>query len=233
MRTRIVLADDHRILREGLAALLAQQPDLEVVGQAQDGAELARLVRQLKPDVAVTDFSMPGLNGLEAIRRIRTDEPQVKMLCLSVHVENRLVLSVLNAGAAGYVVKDCSFDELARAVRQVAAGQIYLSPQLVGIVVQEWRNRQAGGAAAQDASAVLTPREREMVQLFSEGHSTNDIAERLYVSAKTVATHRQHILQKLRIASMAELTRYALREGLSSLDAVCRAGAGAAQGADA
>jgi DNA-binding NarL/FixJ family response regulator len=148
------------------------------------------------------------------------------MLCLSVHVESRLVLGVLNAGAAGYVVKDCSFDELAHAVRQVAAGQIYLSPQLVGIVVQECRTRAAGGgeAAAQDTGAVLTPREREMVQLFSEGHSTNDIAERLYVSAKTVATHRQHILQKLRIGSMAELTRYALREGLSSLDAVCRVG---------
>ncbi len=224
MSIRIVLADDHRILREGLAALLERQPDLEVVGQAEDGAELARLVRQLKPDVAVTDFSMPGLNGLEAIRRIRTDDPQVKMLCLSVHVESRLVLSVLNAGAAGYVVKDCSFDELARAVRQVTAGQIYLSAQLVGIVVQECRTRASGEATAQDTGAALTPREREMVQLFSEGHSTNDIAERLYVSAKTVATHRQHILQKLRIGSMAELTRYALREGLSSLDAVCRVG---------
>lgn len=224
MCTRIVLADDHRILREGLAGLLERQPDMEVVGQAQDGAELARLVRQLKPDVVVTDYSMPGLNGLEAIRRIRVEEPQVRLLCLSVHAENRLVLGVLNAGAAGYVTKDCAFDELIHAVRQVAAGQIYLSPQLVGIVVQECRIRSTGGPAAQDSGAVLTPREREMVQLFSEGYSTNDIAQRLYVSAKTVATHRQHILQKLRIGSMAELTRYALREGLSSLDSACRPG---------
>jgi DNA-binding NarL/FixJ family response regulator len=223
MAIRIVLADDHRIMREGLAALLGRESGLEVVGQASDGAELVRLVRTLKPDVAVTDLSMAGLNGLEAIRRIRGEDEQVKLLCLSMHVESRMVLGVLNAGASGYVVKDASFDDLGHAIRQVAAGQIFLSPQLVGIVVQECRARQ-GGAPVEDASALLTPREREMVQLFSEGHSTTDIAERLYVSAKTVATHRQNILQKLQMRSMAELTRYALREGLSSLDAACRGG---------
>lgn len=221
MGIRIVLADDHRILREGLATLLAQQPDFEVVGQAGDGAELVRLVRKLQPDVAVTDLSMAGLNGLEAIRRIRAEDPGVKLLCLSMHVESRMVLAVLDAGASGYVIKDSSFDDLGAAVRQVAAGQVFLSPQLVGVVVQACRSRQAG-QAPEDGGAALTPREREMVQLFSEGHSTNDIAERLYVSAKTVATHRQHILQKLRIGSIAELTRYALREGLSSMDAACR-----------
>jgi DNA-binding NarL/FixJ family response regulator len=224
MPTRLLLADDHRIMRDGLAALLERQPDFELLGQAQDGAELVRLTRQHKPDVAVTDLSMAGLNGLEAIRRIRVEEPEVKLLCLSVHVESRIVLGVLNAGASGYVVKECSFDELGGAIRQVAAGQIYLSPQLVGIVVQECRNRRLG-AQAEDAAASLTPREREIVQLFSEGYSTNEIAERLYVSAKTVATHRQNILQKLQIGGMAELTRFALREGLSSLEAACRGGA--------
>lgn len=221
MTIRVVLADDHRMLREGLAGLLSRAPDVDVVAQAQDGAELAQLVRRLKPDVVVTDLSMPGLNGLEAIRRIRAEDPEARVICLSVHVERRLVLGVLNAGASGYVVKDASFEELEQAIRRVAAGQIHLSAQLVGIVVQECRSR---GVAAEEGAAALTPREREMVQLFSEGHSTNDIAERLYVSAKTVATHRQNILQKLRIGSMAELTRYALREGLSSLDAVCRGG---------
>ncbi len=221
MAIRVVLADDHCMLREGLAGLLSRAAGLEVVGQAQDGAELAQLVRRLQPDVVVTDLSMPGLNGLEAIKRIRAEDPEARVICLSVHVERRLVLGVLNAGASGYVVKDSSFDELEQAIRRVAAGQMHLSAQLVGIVVQECRSR---GAAVEDGGAALTPREREMVQLFSEGHSTNDIAERLYVSAKTVATHRQNILQKLRIGSMAELTRYALREGLSSLDAVCRGG---------
>jgi DNA-binding NarL/FixJ family response regulator len=222
MTVRIVLADDHRIIRDGLASLLQRETDLEVVGQADDGAELVRLVRKLQPDVAVTDLSMSGLNGLEAIRRIRAEEPQVRLLCLSVHAESRLVLGVLNAGGSGYVLKDCSFDELGRAIREVASGRVYLSQQLLGIVVQECRARHDGVPAVEDNTAVLTPREREMVQLFSEGHSTNDIASRLYVSAKTVATHRQNILQKLRIRSMAELTRYALREGLSSLDAACR-----------
>lgn len=216
MNIRIVIADDHRIIRDGLVALLRCQPDFEVVGEAQDGAELARLTRQLKPDIVLTDLSMAGLNGIEAIRRIRADEPDVKLLCLSVHAENRLVLAVLDAGASGYVLKECSFEELVQAIRKVMAGQVYLSAQLVGMVVQEYRSRQSG--AARDCTAVLTAREREMVQLFSEGHTTNGIAERLYVSAKTVATHRQHILQKLRINSMAELTRYALREGLTSLD---------------
>jgi DNA-binding NarL/FixJ family response regulator len=217
MSIRIVIADDHRMMRDGLVVLLRGQPDFEVVGEAQDGAELARLTRKLKPEIAVTDLSMAGLNGLEAIRRIRADEPDVKLLCLSVHAESRLVLAVLDAGASGYVLKECSFDELVLAIRQVVAGQVYLSAQLVGVVVQEYRARVTGGAP-QDSASVLTPRERELVQLFSEGYSTNAIAERLYVSAKTVATHRQHILQKLHINSMAELTRYALREGLSSLD---------------
>lgn len=224
MSIRIVIADDHSIMRDGLVALLRGQPDFEVVGEAREGSELARLTRKLKPDIAITDLSMAGLNGIEAIRRIRADEPDVKLLCLSVHAESRLVLAVLNAGASGYVLKECSFGELVQAIRQVVAGQVYLSAQLVGVVVHEYRARQSGGVP-QDSTSVLTPREREMVQLFSEGHSTNDIAERLYVSTKTVATHRQHILQKLRINSMAELTRYALREGLSSLDAGCGEGA--------
>ena len=227
MTIRIVLADDHRIIRDGLVSLLAREADIEVVGQAEDGNELVKLVRKLQPDVAVTDLSMAGLNGLEAIRRIRAEEPNVRLLCLSVHAESRLVLGVLNAGAGGYVLKDCSYDELGRAIREVAAGRVYMSQQLLGIVVQECRARHDGLPVEQDGAAVLTPREREMVQLFSEGHSTNEIAGRLYVSAKTVATHRQNILQKLRIHSMAELTRYALREGLSSLDAVCRSGPGA------
>lgn len=222
MSIRIVVADDHRIVRDGLAALLAREADLELVGQAEDGHAALRRVRELQPDVLVTDVSMPGLNGIEAIRRIRADHPTVKPLCLSMHGDSRMVMGMIDAGAAGYVLKDSAFDELGLAIRKVMAGQIYLSPDLVGVVVHEARKRTSGPASPSQPAAALTPREREMVQLLSEGHSTAQIAERLHVSAKTVATHRENILHKLNMHSIAELTRYAIREGLSSLDAVCR-----------
>jgi DNA-binding NarL/FixJ family response regulator len=227
---RVLLADDHRIVREGLGALLRQEADFDLVGQAEDGLSAVRMVRTLQPDVVVTDLSMPGLNGVEAIRRIHKDEPAVKVLCLSVHDESALVLSVIDAGAAGYVLKDASFDELVCAIRQVMTDRIYLSPALVGIFVQQYRTRETQPPVAESP---LTAREREVVQLLSEGYSSNEIAERLHVSAKTVATHREHVLAKLNIRSIAELTRYAIREGLTSLEAPCRVapkGRGVAQG---
>ena len=218
---KIVLADDHRIVREGLCALLRQQPDFELVGEAEDGLAAVKLARTLQPHVVVTDISMPGLNGVEAVRRIHLEEPTVKVLCLSVHDETAMVLSVIDAGAAGYVLKDASFEELVRAIRQVMTHRIYLSPALVGIFVEKYRTRESPESQAVAASP-LTAREREVVQLFSEGYSSNEIAARLNVSAKTVASHREHILAKLRIRSIAELTRYAIREGLTSLDSPLR-----------
>jgi DNA-binding NarL/FixJ family response regulator len=223
MGIRIVLADDHRIVRDGLCALLAREKDIELIGQADDGLGAVRLARELRPDIVVTDVSMPGLNGVEATRRIRADEPSVRVLCLSVHAESRMVLAVLEAGASGYVLKDCSYDELALAIRKAMADQIHLSAELVGLVVKEVRSR--GQPQVMGGSAALTPREREMVQLLSEGLSTQQIADRLHVSIKTVATHREHVMQKLDISSLAELTRYALCEGLSSLDQPWRSGA--------
>ena len=216
MGIRIVLADDHRIMRDGLCALLARERDIELIGQADDGLGAVRLARELRPDIVVTDVSMPGLNGVEATRRIRADEPSVRVLCLSVHAESRMVLAVLEAGASGYVLKDCSYDELALAIRKAMSDQIHLSAELVGLVVKEVRSR--GQPPSAGSTAALTPREREMVQLLSEGLSTQQIADRLHVSIKTVATHREHVMQKLDISSLAELTRYALCEGLSSLD---------------
>ncbi|KQU76000.1 MULTISPECIES: response regulator transcription factor [unclassified Rhizobacter] len=216
MGIRIVLADDHRIVRDGLCALLSREKDIELIGQADDGLGAVRLARELRPDIVVTDVSMPGLNGVEATRRIRADEPSVRVLCLSVHAESRMVLAVLEAGASGYVLKDCSYDELALAIRKAMSDQIHLSAELVGLVVKEVRSR--GQPPSAGSTAALTPREREMVQLLSEGLSTQQIADRLHVSIKTVATHREHVMQKLDISSLAELTRYALCEGLSSLD---------------
>ena len=223
-RTRIsvVLADDHRILREGLAALMSREPDLDLVATAEDGPSMLRQVRTHMPHVLVTDLSMPGLNGIDAVQRLRAELPQVQVLCLSVHDEDRLVLAMIEAGASGYVLKDGSFDELALALRQVMLGRIYISPALSGVMVREMRRRKTGPAMVE--SPTLTARERQLVQLFSEGYTTNEIAEQLHVSPKTVATHRENVLHKLQLRGVAELTRYALREGLSSLDATPRTG---------
>lgn len=216
MSISIVLVDDHRIVRSGLAALLRQEQEFEIVGEAEDGLGAVKAARQFQPDVLVVDLSMPGMNGVEAIRRIQSETPAVRCICLSVHNDSRMVLAVLDVGAAGYVLKDCSFDELALAIRQTMSNQIYLSPSLIGFVVEKYRDRNRSQAS--DSTGVLTMRERELVQLFAEGYTTNEIARRLSVSIKTIATHRQHIMQKLGIGGIAELTRYALREGLSSLD---------------
>ncbi|MFN8697034.1 MAG: response regulator [Burkholderiales bacterium] len=216
MSIRIVLADDHQLMRSGLAALLRKDADFELVGEVGDGMNAVKMVRQLEPDILVIDLSMPGMNGIEAISRIQSEMPAVKCICLSVHYESRMVLAALDAGAIGYVLKDSSFDELAQAIRRVLANQTYLSPALVGLVVQKYRHRHR--VEAVDNPSALTKRERELVQLLSEGYSTSEIASRLSVSIKTVATHRQNILQKLGIGGIAELTRYALREGLTSLD---------------
>ncbi|MDZ7589271.1 MAG: response regulator transcription factor [Rubrivivax sp.] len=226
MTIRVLLADDHRIVRDGLAMLIGREPDFELVGVAEDGSVAVRLARELQPDVVVTDISMPGMNGIEAVRRIRAEGGEVQVLCLSVHDEDRLVLAMIDAGASGYLLKECSFEELTLAIRQVMARRIYLSAALSGVLVREVRNRRSPPAAT--AWSTLTAREREMVQLFSEGHTTQEIANRLHVSPKTVATHRENILHKLQVRGIAELTRYALREGLSSLDAPC-AGAAAAR----
>lgn len=216
MGIRLLLADDHRIVREGIAALLAREPDIELVGQANDGVEVLNLARELRPDLVIIDISMPGLNGMEAMRRIFTEAPNVRVLCLSVHDEKQLVAAVIDAGASGYLLKDCAFEELVRAVRAVMAGQVYLSPAIASIVVEGYRAKRADTGAS--AFSQLTPKEREIVQLLAEGHSTKEIAMRLSVSAKTVGTHREHIMDKLQLHSIAQLTRYAIREGLTSLE---------------
>lgn len=212
---RIVLADDHRIVREGLRTLIAQEPDMTVVAMAEDGPQLLRQVQDCSPDLVITDISMPGLNGIEALRRLRAEQPEIQVVCLSMHNEDRVVLAAIEAGASGYLLKDSSFDELAQAVRQVMAGRVYISAELSGVVVRELRSLKAGAPPA--PSAALTPREKELVQLFAEGWTTNEIAERLHLSPKTVATHRENVLRKLQARGVADLTRYALREGLSPM----------------
>jgi DNA-binding NarL/FixJ family response regulator len=221
MRVRVIIADDHHLVREGLVALLEREVDIEVLAQARDGMELVRLARTHNPDVVILDVAMPRMNGIEAIRRIRAEPLSCKLICLSVHAETQQVAAALEAGANGYVLKENSFDELARGVRRVMANQLFLSGELVGEMLQHRAGSEAEPESAghgHSISARLTPREREMVQLFSEGYSAQEIAAQLHLSAKTVATHREHVFAKLQIQGIAELTRFALREGLSSLD---------------
>jgi DNA-binding NarL/FixJ family response regulator len=212
---KILLADDHRIMRDGLSALLKNEPDMEVVAESDNGREAVEMSRKLKPTVVVMDLSMPGLNGVDATRQILALDDNVKVIALSMHADKRFVIGALSAGASGYVLKDCAFEDLVRAIHTVAMNQTYLSPNIAGIVVESCKRSQPSPS---ESFSFLTPREREVLQLLTEGASVKKIAPLLRVSAKTVETHRQHIMEKLNTRSVAELTKYAIREGLTSLD---------------
>lgn len=216
MNLRVVLVDDHRMFREALRPLLAQTPGFEIVGEAGDGQQAIELCAQLAPDVVIMDVSMPGLNGLEATRRILADRPRTRVVVLSMHADRRFVAETLRAGAAAYVLKDAGFAELVRALQAVAEGRTYLSEPVRQLVVQEY----VAGLQREDRSAfsLLSAREREVLQLVAEGVSTKEIGDRLSVSVKTVETHRRQIMEKLDLHSVAELTKYAIREGLTPLD---------------
>jgi DNA-binding NarL/FixJ family response regulator len=220
MVTKILLADDHQIVREGLKSLLNSHEDMEVVGEARDGRSAVEMAKELSPDVVIMDVGMPHLNGIEATRQITSREPEAKVVALSMHSDRRFMGEMLKAGAKGYLLKDGAFEELATAIRSVIANKVYLSPRIANVVVDDYARRPAGQQTS-DASAFarLTPREREVLQLMAEGRATKEIAMDLKVSIKTVETHRRQIMEKLSIHSVAELTKYAIREGLTSLDA--------------
>ena len=216
MSIKVLIADDHKIVRDGLRSLLDEQPDLEVVAEAENGQTAVRLARERKPDLVIMDINMPDLNGVEATRQMVAALPEVKVVALSMHSHRRLVLGMFRAGAAGYLLKDCAFEELTRAIEAVAGNQLYLSPSIARPVIEEYVRRIS--QAESGSPAVLTPREREVLQLLAEGWSTKKIASHLHVSVKTVETHRRQIMEKLDIHTIAELTKYAIREGLTSLD---------------
>jgi len=213
MAIRVLLTDDHQLFRQGLRSMLANDAGIEVIGEAASGRAAVQLARQLVPNVVIIDISMPDLNGIDATRRIKERSPGIQVLALSAHADRRFVAHVLAAGASGYLLKDCAFAELAGAIRTVAAGQTYLSPRVAGIVVEGYVARAAAGAPAGPA---LSAREREVLQLLAEGRSTKQIATQLHTSISTIETHRRHIMQRLGLFSVAELTKYAVREGLTS-----------------
>jgi len=216
MSIRILLADDHKITRQGLRSLLDKQSDMEVVAEAEEGRTTVRLVRELLPDVVIMDVSMPDLNGVEAARQITREFGNVRIVALSMHSDSLFVTEMLKSGASGYLLKDCAFEELARAIRTVVAGKTYLSPSISGVVVDDYLHRLL--KADFSGLDVLTSREREVLQLLAEGKSTKQIALKLHISGKTVETHRRQIMNKLDIHTVAELTKYAIRKGLTSLE---------------
>jgi DNA-binding NarL/FixJ family response regulator len=216
MTIKILLADDHKIVRDGLRTLVEKEPDMEVVGEAENGRKAVKLTRELSPDLVIMDVTMSDLNGIEAARQIHKETPDVKVIALSMHSDRRFVAGMLEAGASGYLLKDCAFEELTRAIKNVISNKIYLSPGITDVVVKDYLGKST--KASHSAFSDLTNREREVLQLLAEGRSTKQIAESLHVSVKTIETHRRQIMEKLDIHSIAELTKYALREGLTSLE---------------
>ena len=216
MSTKIIVADDHQIVRDGLRSLLDSEPDIDVIAEAENGRKTIQLVREFMPDVVVMDITMPDLNGIEATRQILDEFPQVKIIALSMHHHEQFVSGMLMVGASGYLLKDCSVDELTAAIRAATKGEVYLSPGVANVVLKNYlRQLKESGKSI---PPLLTPRETEVLQLVSEGKTSKEIASIMHISAKTVDTHRRQMMAKLNVSSIAQLTKYAIRSGLTSLD---------------
>jgi len=216
MGIRILLADDHGIIRQGLKSLLEKDPEMEVIGEVDDGRKAFEFVRQTRPDVVIMDISMPNLNGIEATRKIVSEFEKTKIIALSIHSNRRFVADMLKAGASGYVLKECLFDELIKAIRIVVDDGVYLSPRITDVVIDDYVSQLS--KTPDSRTSVLNDREHEVLQLLAEGKTTKQIALALHVSTKTIEANRRSIMDKLNIHSIAELTKYAVREGLTSLE---------------
>jgi DNA-binding NarL/FixJ family response regulator len=217
MSIKILIVDDHEILRAGVKLIIDQTDDMEIVGQACDGHEGIELARKLKPDVVLMDISMPGLNGIEATKEIVSENPDIKILALSAYCNRRFVKDMLNAGVSGYALKDAMADELVYAIKSVHAGRRYLSEKVTKLVVDDYA--QGGSSdSAEELLDKLTTRERRLLQLIAENKTTKEAAKLLHVSVKTIEARRLNIIKKLGVSGTAELTKIAIREGLTSID---------------
>ena len=218
MTVRLLLADDHAMLRAGLKSMLCKETDLTVVGEATNGVDTVEQARKVGANMVIMDVAMPGMNGIEATRKLLKTCPSVKVVALSGHSNREFVREMLKAGASGYVLKSRAYEELVRAIREVMNGKKFLSPDIARGVVDEYVE-MSSSTSANPAFVVLTDREREALQLITEGRSTKLVANSLNVSIKTVETHRRNIMEKLNLNTIAELTKYAIREGITSVDA--------------
>ena len=213
---RVLLADDHKIIRDGLKTLVEKETGIEVIAEAENGRKAVSLAQKLNPNVVIIDVSMPDMNGIEATRKIIEGNTGIRIIALSMHTDRKYVLGMLEAGACGYLLKDCAFEELVKAIRHVAGGKTYLSPKITEVVVKGYLDKAPGHSHA--SGSLLTPREREILQLLAEGMAAKEIASHINVSVKTVETHRRNMRSKLNMQSIAELTKYAVREGLVSIE---------------
>lgn len=216
MEIKVLIVDDHKIMREGLRFLLKDKANISVVGEAENGREAISMVSRLKPDIVIMDIAMPDLNGMEATKMIINDNPDTRVIALSSHSGKEFVTGMFKAGASGYLLKDCAFDELFDAVKAVHAKHTYLSREISDVLVREYVTNIH--TAIQETPEELSIREKEVLQLIAEGNSTKEIADRLFISVKTVESHRKKIMQKLNMFTVSELTKYAIRSGLTSLD---------------
>ena len=216
-RIRVLLVDDHRILREGVRALLGGEPGIDVVGEAEDGESAVLQVDRVKPDVVLMDMVMPRIGGLEATARIKAKHPEVVVLIMSMHDNDEYVQQVIKAGASGYVLKGVAGDDLVQAIRAVNEGAAFVDPAIAAKLVEDYVHRVRGELPS-DPKELLTPRELEILKLVAESHTNYEIAARLFLSKKTVETHRANIMRKLELHDVTELVKYALRRGIIHLD---------------
>ena len=215
-RIRLVIADDHQIVRHGLRSVLETEPDLMIIGEVSNGMEAVEAAEKLSPDLMLVDLMMPGMNGLQALRQIHQRRPDIRTIVLSMHSSEAYVLEALRNGANAYVLKDDPTDTLLLAIRTVMSGRRFLSPSVVGFVVDAYLTAPGGGPA--DAYESLTTREREILQMVAEGRTNAVIADKLSISVRTVETHRSNLMDKLKLANQTELVKFAIRRGILSLD---------------
>jgi two-component system, NarL family, response regulator LiaR len=216
MTIKIIIADDHKLMRDGLHALLGRERELEVIATAENGRVAVQLTRKLAPDVVVMDVSMPEMNGIEASRQILAESPDTRIVALSMHSDRRFVEGMLRAGVSSYVLKDSPIEELSYAIRAVMENRAYFSQEIAQTVVKGYLSKL--DASEEAVAPLLTPREREVLQLIAEGKKTKEVANLLNVSVKTIETHRRQIMEKLNLRSIAQLTKFAIREGLTTLE---------------
>jgi len=214
MGTKVLIADDHQLFREGLVNLISSAPDIEVIAEAKDGKEAAERTKKMKPDVVLIDIGMPVMNGIEATRIIKKNDPNIKVIAVSMHSDRQFVKGILEAGADGYLLKNCTYRQLIEAIQSVVSGKKYLSDDITELVIQGYLDPVEENS---DGQAELSEREAEVLKLYAEGKTTREISEKLFISVKTVGTHKQHIFEKLGLKSNADMVKYAIKEGLIQL----------------